>query len=70
MIKTPKIIQKKKIYFEDMANSWLLYKKITVKTSTYYNYNYLVNKYLSRRFKEKTIEATFSFLRYTGDSVN
>ena len=57
MIKTPKMIQKKKIYFEDMANSWLLYKKITVKTSTYYNYNYLVNKYLSRRFKEKTIES-------------
>lgn len=56
MLQTQKITQKKKVYFEDMANSWLLYKKITVKTSTYYNYNYIVNKYLSRRFKNYTIE--------------
>ena len=56
MMKTQRIVLKKKVYFEDMANNWLLYKKISVKTSTYYNYNYLVNKYLNSRFKRYSID--------------
>lgn len=61
MLMTQKIAQKKKIYFDDMANSWLLYKKLTVKTSTYYNYKYLVGNYLGPRFKNFTIEQFLDF---------
>ncbi|MBO5397425.1 MAG: site-specific integrase [Clostridia bacterium] len=61
MLMTQKLVQKKRIYFEDMANSWLIYKKLTVKTSTYYNYKYLVNTYLSERFQKYTIE---EFIRF------
>lgn len=53
---TLKFAPKKKIYFEDMVESWLLYKKCTVKKSTYYNYLYLVNKYLSTEFKGCSID--------------
>ena len=61
MLMTQKLVQKKRICFEDMANSWLIYKKLTVKTSTYYNYKYLVNTYLSERFQKYTIE---EFIRF------
>lgn len=61
MLMTQKLVQKKRIYFEDMANSWLIYKKLTVKTSTYYNYKYLVNTYLSERFQKYTIEEFIGF---------
>lgn len=53
---TLKFAQKRKIYFEDMASSWLLYKKCTVKKSTYYNYQYLINKYLLETFENYTID--------------
>lgn len=53
---TQKLVQKKKVTFEDMASSWLLYKKLTVKTSTYYNYNYIVNNYLFKRYKDYYLE--------------
>lgn len=53
---TVKIERKKKIYFEDMARSWLLYKKCAVKQSTYYNYNYLISKYLGEIFEDYTID--------------
>ena len=61
MLMTQKLVQKKRICFEDMANSWLIYKKLSVKTSTYYNYKYLVNTYLSERFQKYTIE---EFIRF------
>lgn len=61
MLTTQKTAQKKKIHFDDMANNWLLYKKLTVKTSTYYNYKYLVDNYLSPRFKDYNIEKLFNF---------
>lgn len=61
MLMTQKLVQKKRICFEDMANSWLIYKKLTVKTSTYYNYKYLVNTYLSERFEKYTIEEFIGF---------
>lgn len=61
MLMTQKLVQKKRICFEDMANSWLIYKKLTVKTSTYYNYKYLVNTYLSERFQKYTIEEFIGF---------
>ena len=61
MLMTQKLVQKKRIYFEDMANSWFIYKNLTVKTSTYYNYKYLVNTYLSERFQKYTIEEFIGF---------
>lgn len=52
---------KKKIYFEDMAKDWLLYKKCTVKKSTYYTYQYLVTKYLLHQFENYSIEDFMNF---------
>lgn len=48
--------QKKKIYFKDMAKGWLLYKKCTVKKSTYYNYKYVIDKYLLVEFDNCSID--------------
>lgn len=53
---TLKFAPKKKVYFEDMVESWLLYKKCVVKVSTYYNYRYLINKYLIPEFKRYSID--------------
>lgn len=61
MLMTQKNAQKKKICFSDMANNWLLYKRLTVKTSTYYNYQYIVNNYLNRKFKDYKLEEFLDF---------
>ena len=61
MLMTQKLAQKKKIYFGDMANSWLLYKKLTVKMSTYYNYKYIVDNYLNKKFKDYRLEEFLDF---------
>ena len=35
--------------------NWLLYKKNTIKVSTYYRYLYITNKYILSYFKSKNI---------------
>lgn len=50
-----KIKLKKTTYLKDIANEWLLYKKISVKNSTYYRYKYIVNKYIISYFRDKNI---------------
>lgn len=45
-----------KMKFERIAKEWLEYKKTSIKESTYFNYMYIVNKYLLPEFKEKNIE--------------
>lgn len=58
---TLKFAQRKKVYFEDMASSWLLYKKLTVKKSTFYNYQYLINKYLLEELENYSIDDFTNF---------
>lgn len=44
------------IYFENMVEAWLKFKKKSVKESTYYNYIYKIENYLNPIFKGKTIK--------------
>ena len=51
----PKIKLKRKITLEELTKKWLLYKKTTVKESTYFRYKYIISKYILTYFKSKTI---------------
>lgn len=37
--------------YEDLANEWLEYKKTSIKESTYYNYMFIIEKYLMPYFR-------------------
>ena len=50
-----KIKFKEKKSLEVVSNQWLLYKKTSVKESTYFRYKYIVNKYIIPYFKGKNI---------------
>ena len=54
-------ILKRAVFFKSEINSWLLFKKNTIKSSTYYKYNYLIQKYILSFFKNKNI---YFFLNY------
>ena len=41
--------------FNTVVNTWLLFKKLSVKKSTFYRYKYIVNKYILDYFKDKRI---------------
>ena len=45
----------KNVSFEKNANEWLQYKRISVKTSTFYRYQYILNQYILPYFKNETI---------------
>ncbi len=45
----------KNIKFNTVVNTWLLFKKLSVKKSTFYRYKYIVNKYILDYFKDKRI---------------
>lgn len=45
-----------KMKFEKIAKEWLEFKKTSIKESTYFNYMFIVNKYLLPEFKGKNIE--------------
>ena len=53
-----KILKKEddKMKFETIAYEWLEYKKISVKESTYYNYMFIIEKYLKEKYENKKIE--------------
>lgn len=48
-------ILKKVIFFKTEANDWLLFKKFSIKSSTYYKYKYLIDKYILPFFKNRSI---------------
>ena len=50
-----KRVPRKNRNFEIVTEEWLKYKKNTVKSSTYYNYLYSVEKYLYPKFAGKDI---------------
>ena len=50
-----KIKLKKSLYLSDISNEWLLYKKVSIKESTYYRYKYIINKYILSYFSDKNI---------------
>lgn len=46
----------KTITLEKIIESWLLYKKHKLKESTYYRYQYIINKYILIYFKDKSVK--------------
>lgn len=48
-------ILRKTILFKNVTKDWLLFKKSSVKESTYFRYKYIINKYLLPHFATKTI---------------
>ena len=47
--------------FITIVKRWLLFKKISIKASTYYRYKYIINKYIIQYFKDKSI---YFFINY------
>ncbi len=48
-------IFKKVALFKNETNEWLLFKKNSIKNSTYYRYRYLIDRYILSYFKNKNI---------------
>ena len=46
---------KRPVLLEDIANEWLTYRKVSVKSTTYYRYKYIINKYILPYFASKNI---------------
>lgn len=47
--------------FENVAYEWIEYKRNSVKESTYYNYMFIIDKYLKARYANKNIEEICCF---------
>lgn len=47
------IVWTKKKYFEDVSYEWLKQKESQIKQSSYYNYRFIVERYLITYFGEK-----------------
>ena len=64
--KLKKIIKKEdeKMNFEKVSEEWLNYKKISIKSSTYYNYLFIVERYLNPEFKGTNIESIRNYNDY------
>lgn len=45
----------------NVADEWLEYKRNSVKKSTYYNYMFIIDKYLKCRYENKNIEDVINF---------
>ncbi len=56
----------RKTLFSNVTEKWLLYKKFSIKQSTYYRYNYIVNKYINSYFKGKKVSffENYDFNKY------
>ncbi len=52
---------RKSILLKEVANEWLLYKKASIKSSTYYRYKYVIDKYILPYFNNKSV---YYFLNY------
>lgn len=50
-----------KMKFKNVADEWLEYKRNSVKKSTYYNYMFIIDKYLKCRYENKNIEDVINF---------
>jgi len=58
-----------KMKFEKISKEWLEYKKTSIKESTYFNYLFIVNKYLLPEFKGKDIEKISNYNYFVQDLV-
>ncbi len=56
--------KKEKMNFERVSKEWLNYKRISIKESTFYNYLFIIEKYLNPEFKEKNIEKIRNYNDY------
>lgn len=49
------MIFSRNIKFKEVVKMWLLFKKVSIKKSTFYRYQYIVNKYILSYFKDKRL---------------
>lgn len=56
--------EEKEVYFEIISKEWLDYKKVSIKNSTYYNYLFIIEKYLNPEFKNKDIKTIQNYNYY------
>lgn len=61
------IVWTRKKYFEDVCYEWLQEKKSQIKESSYYNYRFIVEKYLISYFGEKNIRKLHDFNTYVDE---
>ena len=50
--------------FRKVANEWLEYKKNSIKNSTYYNYKFIIEKYLNKEFGKQNVEKIKDYNQY------
>ena len=50
--------------FERISEEWINYKRISIKDSTYYNYLFIIEKYLNPEFRYKDIESIINYNYY------
>ncbi|HIU52084.1 MAG TPA: site-specific integrase [Candidatus Merdicola faecigallinarum] len=50
--------------FENIAKDWIENKKVSIKKSTYYNYLFIIEKYLNPEFKGKNIKKIKNYNDY------
>lgn len=53
--------------FENVASRWLEYKSNSIKKSTYYNYQFIIEKYLNKEFGGKNIEKINDYNKFVQD---
>lgn len=58
--------------FKKITDEWLLYKKYTIKESTYYRYKYVINKYINSEIGFLTIKQLkkYDFNKFVSKFVN
>ena len=64
IVKRIKRIVKGENKFKKVAKEWLEYKKNSIKKSTYYNYKFIIEKYINQEFGEKNIEKIKDYNQY------
>ena len=70
IVKRIKRIVKGENKFKKVAKEWLEYKKNSIKKSTYYNYKFIIEKYINQEFGEKNIEKIKDYNQYIQKLMN
>ena len=56
--------------FKNVSKEWLEYKKNSIKKSTYYNYKFIIEKYINKKFGEQNIEKVKDYNQYIQELMN
>ncbi len=61
--------QKSKMKFDEVSHEWLQFKQSSIKESTYYNYKFIIEKYLNPHFYGQDIEEIASFNEFVQSAL-